>query len=205
MLDTEVYSNTGGQASKSTPLGAIAKFASAGKETAKKDLGLLAMTYGHVYVASVAMQARSKQTATAFAEAEAHPGPSLILAHSPCIAHGYDLSQAPAQQKRAISAGAWPLFRFDPKRVAAGEPPLHIDADPVSVPMRTYMREEARFRMVELRDPERFDRLVDAAERAVADRHALYEQLAQIRLPQTEDPPSGGGRRWSTWRVTGWG
>ena len=187
VLDTEVYSNTGGQASKSTPLGAIAKFASAGKETAKKDLGLLAMTYGHVYVASVAMQARSKQTATAFAEAEAHPGPSLILAHSPCIAHGYDLSQAPAQQKRAISAGAWPLFRFDPKRVAAGEPPLHIDADPVSVPMRSYMREEARFRMVELRDPDRFDRLVDAAERAVADRHALYEQLAQIRLPHTED------------------
>ena len=197
VLDTEVYSNTGGQASKSTPLGAIAKFASAGKETAKKDLGLLAMTYGHVYVASVAMQARSKQTATAFAEAEAHPGPSLILAHSPCIAHGYDLSQAPAQQKRAISAGAWPLFRFDPKRVAAGEPPLHIDADPVSVPMRTYMREEARFRMVELRDPERFDRLVDAAERAVADRHALYEQLAQIRLPHTEDPRAeedGDGR-----------
>ncbi len=192
VLDTEVYSNTGGQQSKATPLGAVAKFASAGKETAKKDLGLLAMTYGHVYVASIAMQARPKQAATAFAEAEAHPGPSLILAHSPCIAHGYDLSHSPVQQKRAISAGAWPLFRFDPKRVAAGEPPLHIDADPVSVPMRDYMREEARFRMVELRDPERFDHLVHAAERAVAERHALYEQLAEIRLPGPEE--GGDGR-----------
>ena len=188
VLDTEVYSNTGGQASKATPMGAVAKFASAGKETAKKDLGLLAMTYGHVYVASVAMQARSHQTVKAFLEAESYPGPSLIIAHSPCIAHGYDLVHSPAQQARAINSGAWPLYRFDPRRAAAGEPPLHIDADPVSIPMRTYMREEARFRMVELRDPERFDRLVHAAERAVSDRHAIYEQLAQIRLPHPEEP-----------------
>jgi pyruvate-ferredoxin/flavodoxin oxidoreductase len=188
VLDTEVYSNTGGQQSKATPMGAVAKFASAGKETAKKDLGLLAMTYGHVYVASVAMQARSHQTITAMREAEEYPGPSLVIAHSPCIAHGYDLVHSPAQQRRAINAGAWPLYRFDPRRIAAGEPPLHIDADPVSVPMRDYMLEEARFRMVELRDPERFERLVQAAERAVADRHALYEQLAQVRLPTPEEP-----------------
>jgi pyruvate-ferredoxin/flavodoxin oxidoreductase len=187
VLDTEVYSNTGGQQSKATPMGAVAKFASAGKETAKKDLGLLAMTYGHVYVASVAMQARSHQTIKAFREAEAHPGPSLIIAHSPCIAHGYDLVHSPAQQRRAINSGAWPLYRFDPHRVAAGEAPLHIDADPVSVPMRDYMREEARFRMVELRDPERFDHLVRAAERGVTTRHALYQQLAQIHLPAPED------------------
>ena len=187
VLDTEVYSNTGGQQSKATPMGAVAKFASAGKETAKKDLGLLAMTYGHVYVASVAMQARSHQALKAFVEAEAFPGPSLIIAHSPCIAHGYDLVHSPSQQARAINSGAWPLYRFDPRRAAAGEPPLHIDADPVSVPMRTYMREEARFRMVELRDPERFDRLVRAAERAVVDRHAIYQQLAEIRLPNPED------------------
>ncbi len=187
VLDTEVYSNTGGQASKATPLGAVAKYASAGKETAKKDLGRLAMTYGHVYVASVAMQARNRQTVMAFLEAEAHPGPSLIIAHSPCIAHGYDLAHAPTQQARAINSGAWPLYRFDPGRVAAGEPPLHIDADPLSVPMRAYMREEARFRMVELRDPERFERLVDAAEAAAMDRHAIYEQLAEIRLPTPED------------------
>ena len=168
-------------------MGAVAKFASAGKETAKKDLGLLAMTYGHVYVASVAMQARSHQTIKAFLEADAHPGPSLIIAHSPCVAHGYALLHSPTQQRRAINSGAWPLFRFDPHRIAAGAAPLHIDADPVSVPMRDYMREEARFRMVELRDPERFDHLVRAAERGVTTRPALSEQRAQIHLPAPAD------------------
>ncbi len=186
VLDTEVYSNTGGQASKATPLGAVAKFATAGKETGKKDLALHAMSYGHVYVASIALQANSHQAVKAFLEAEAHPGPSLLIAHSPCIAHGYDLVHAPAQQKRAIDSGAWPLFRYDPHRVAAGEPPLHVDADPMKIPIRAYLREEARFRMVELRDPDRFERLADAAEHAVADRHAVYEQLAHIRLPRPD-------------------
>ncbi|MFP5384037.1 MAG: pyruvate:ferredoxin (flavodoxin) oxidoreductase, partial [Gammaproteobacteria bacterium] len=120
VLDTEVYSNTGGQQSKATPLGAVAKFASAGKETRKKDLGLLAMSYGHVYVASVAMQARAPQTLTALLEAERHPGPAIVIAHSPCIAHGYDLQHAPAQQRRAVDSGAWPLYRFDPKRIHEG-------------------------------------------------------------------------------------
>ena len=183
VLDTEVYSNTGGQQSKATPLGAVAKFASAGKETRKKDLGLLAMSYGHVYVASVAMQARSRHTLKALEEAESYPGPSLVIAHSPCIAHGYDLVHSPAQQARAINSGAWPLYRYDPRRAATGEPPMVIDADPTSVPMREYMEQEARFRMVELRDPDRFTRLVHAAEDGVRDRHALYEQLAQIRYP----------------------
>jgi pyruvate-ferredoxin/flavodoxin oxidoreductase len=187
VLDTEVYSNTGGQASKATPMGAVAKFASAGKETAKKDLGLLAMTYGHVYVASVAMQARNLQTVKAMLEAEEYPGPSLVIAHSPCIAHGYDLVHSPTQQRRAIDSGAWPLYRFDPRRIAEGEPPLHIDADPLSIPMDTYMREEARFRMVELRDPQRFKQLVHAAEEGAAERHALYQQLARIRFPTDED------------------
>ena len=184
VLDTEVYSNTGGQQSKATPLGAVAKFASAGKETPKKDLGLLAMSYGHVYVASVAMQARSQHTLRALLEAESYPGPSLVIAHSPCIAHGYDLVHSAAQQARAIASGAWPLYRYDPRRVAAGEPPLVIDADPTSMPMREYMEQEARFRMVEMRDPDRFTKLVRSAEHAVRDRHALYEQLAQIRLPE---------------------
>ncbi len=187
VLDTEVYSNTGGQASKSTPIGAVAKFASAGKSTGKKDLGLLAQTYGHVYVASIGIQANPHQAVKAMEEAEAHPGPSLVIAHSPCIAHGYDLAHSPAQQRRAIDAGAWPLYRYDPHRVAAGEPPLHIDADPMKLPMRAYMREEARFRMVELRDPERFDHLVHQAELLVEDRHAMYEQLAHIRLPKHDD------------------
>jgi pyruvate-ferredoxin/flavodoxin oxidoreductase len=190
VLDTEVYSNTGGQQSKATPLGAVAKFASAGKETRKKDLGLLAMSHGHVYVASVAMQAKAPQTVTAMLEAERYPGPAIVIAHSPCIAHGYDLVHAPAQQRRAVDSGAWPLFRYDPQRIQAGLPPLQIDADPVSLPMRAYMQEEARFRMVELRDPARYARLVDAAERAVHERHALYEQLAKIRLPADMAAPA---------------
>ncbi|RZU46767.1 pyruvate-ferredoxin/flavodoxin oxidoreductase [Fluviicoccus keumensis] len=188
VLDTEVYSNTGGQQSKATPLGAVAKFASAGKETRKKDLGLLAMSYGHVYVASVAMQSRSHQTVKAFLEAEAHPGPSLIIAHSPCIAHGYDLLHSPAQQKRAVDSGAWPLYRFDPKRIDAGLPPLQLDAHDDRIPMQQYMEQEARFRMVELRDPERYRTLVQAAEHATAERRALYHQLAGIRIPVTEVP-----------------
>jgi pyruvate-ferredoxin/flavodoxin oxidoreductase len=183
VLDTEVYSNTGGQQSKATPLGAVAKFASAGKETSKKDLGLLAMSYGHVYVASVAMQSHTAQALTALQEAERYAGPSLVIAHSPCIAHGYDLVDSPAQQRRAVRSGAWPLFRFDPRRVGAGESPLVIDSDPASLPLREYLEREARFRMVELADPERYERLVTAGEAAIARRHALYEQLARVQLP----------------------
>jgi pyruvate-ferredoxin/flavodoxin oxidoreductase len=182
VLDTEVYSNTGGQQSKATPLGAVAKFAAAGKETRKKDLGLLAMSYGHVYVASIGIQARNPQTVEAMQEAEAFPGPALLLAHSPCIAHGYDLVHSPAQQKRAIDAWAWPLYRFDPRRIAEGKPPLQLDSVPQSMAMGKYMSEEARFRMVELRDPERFARLVDAAAHAAAERRSLYMQLAGIRI-----------------------
>jgi pyruvate-ferredoxin/flavodoxin oxidoreductase len=187
VLDTEVYSNTGGQQSKATPLGAVAKFASAGKETPKKDLGLLAMSYGHVCVASVALQSHTAQTLTAMQEAESYPGPSLVIAHSPCIAHGYDLVDSPAQQRRAVRSGAWPLFRFDPRRIDAGESPLVIDADPASVPLREYLEHETRFRMVELADPDRYERLLAAGEAAIARRHALYEQLARIHLPAEED------------------
>ena len=190
VLDTEVYSNTGGQQSKATPLGASAKFASAGKETRKKDLGLLAMTYGHVYVASIAMQARSPQTIKAMLEAEAHPGPSLLIAHSPCIAHGYDLVHSAAHQRMAIDSGAWPLYRFNPHRLLEDLPPLRIDADPATLPLRRYMQEEVRFRLIQLRDPERFEQLVAQAEQAVRERHALYEQLAQIKIPYHQ----GGSR-----------
>ncbi|MEO8706063.1 MAG: pyruvate:ferredoxin (flavodoxin) oxidoreductase [Kofleriaceae bacterium] len=183
VLDTEVYSNTGGQQSKATPLGAAAKFAIAGKATRKKDLGLLAMSYGHVYVAEVAMQARSAQTVQAFLEAERHPGPSLIIAHSPCIAHGYDLVHSPAQQKRAIDSGMWPLYRFDPHRNGHGEAPLVLDSRPPHLDVATYMEQEARFRMVELRSPERYAMLLQAAREAVHQRRSLYEQLAKIHVP----------------------
>jgi pyruvate-ferredoxin/flavodoxin oxidoreductase len=187
VLDTEVYSNTGGQQSKATPLGAAAKFATAGKATAKKDLGLLAMSYGHVYVAEVAMQARSAQTVEAFLEAERHPGPSLVIAHSPCIAHGYDLVHSPAQQKRAIESGMWPLYRFDPARIGRGEAPLVLDSGPAKIDVSKYMENESRFRMVELRSPERYAALVAASRAAIRQRRSLYEQLARIQLP-TEEP-----------------
>ncbi len=183
VLDTEVYSNTGGQQSKATPLGAAAKFATAGKATRKKDLGLLAMSYGHVYVAEIAMQARSAQTVEAFLEAECHPGPSLIIAHSPCIAHGYDLVHAPTQQRRAIDSGMWPLYRFDPSRIERGEAPLVLDSGRETLDVAAYMESEARFRMVELRSPGRYAMLVNAAREAVRQRRALYEQLAQVHLP----------------------
>jgi pyruvate-ferredoxin/flavodoxin oxidoreductase len=130
VLDTEVYSNTGGQASKATPLGAAAKFAAAGKPTPKKDLGMMIMSYGNVYVARIAVGANDGQTVRAFLEADSYPGPSLIIAYSHCIAHGYDLTRGPAQQKLAVNSGLWPLYRYDPRRVAAGEPPLKLDSGP---------------------------------------------------------------------------
>jgi pyruvate-ferredoxin/flavodoxin oxidoreductase len=182
VLDTEVYSNTGGQQSKATPLAASAKFATRGKEVGKKDLGLLAMSYGHVYVAKVAFGAKDAQTVRAFVEAEAHPGPSLIIAYSHCIAHGYDLAHGAHQQKLAVDSGAWPLFRYDPKRVDAGEPPLTLDSAPGKVNLRDYMRSEARFRAVERMDRPRYERLIALAERDVEHRIELYQQLSRIKL-----------------------
>ena len=183
VLDTEVYSNTGGQQSKATPIGAAAKFAMAGKSTAKKDLGMEMMSYGHVYVARVAFGAKVNQVVHALAEADAYPGPSLVIAYSPCIAHGYDLRNGAEQQKLAVSSGVWPLYRFDPRRVAAGEPPLQLDCNPPTVPVKTYMRNETRFRMVERLDAERFKRLAAAAQREATQRFAVYQQLAGLRVP----------------------
>jgi len=182
VLDTEVYSNTGGQQSKATPIGAAAKFASAGRAVGKKDLGLLAMGYGHVYVASVALLARDAQTVQALLEAESHAGPSLVIAHSPCIAHGYDLSQSPVQQKLAVESGVWPVYRFDPRRLAAGEAPLKLESGPIRARVADYMKGEGRFRAVELRDKERYATLVAQAERHVLERRAFHEQLAGLRL-----------------------
>jgi len=182
VLDTEVYSNTGGQASKATPLGAAAKFAAAGKDLPKKDLGLMAMSYGHVYVARVAFGAKDAQTVRAFEEAESYRGPSLIIAYSPCIAHGYDLAHGLDQQKLAVDAGAWPLYRFDPRRVAAGEPPLQLDSRPPKVPLKAYTQQETRFRMAERLDPGRFERLVQAAQDDSARRYSIYQQLAGVTV-----------------------
>jgi pyruvate-ferredoxin/flavodoxin oxidoreductase len=183
VLDTEVYSNTGGQQSKATPIGAVAKFASAGKATPKKDLGLLANMYGHVYVAKVAFGAKMSQTVQAFLEAEAHPGPSLIIAYSHCIAHGYDMAHGATQQKLAVDSGVWPLYRFDPRRLAKGEPPMHLDYGPPKARVADYMRNESRFRVVERADPARFRAFLQEAQNGARQRYALYQQLAGITVP----------------------
>jgi pyruvate-ferredoxin/flavodoxin oxidoreductase len=184
VLDTEVYSNTGGQQSKATPRGAAAKFASAGKGTAKKDLTLLAMMYGDIYVARVAFGARDTQTVRAFLEADSYPGTSLIVAYSPCIAHGYDLAHGAEQQKLAVDTGYWPLFRFDPRRRAEGKNPLVLDSPPPKVDLARFLYNETRFRMVESMDPQRARELLDAARRDVQERYRLYEQLAQLPVSQ---------------------
>jgi pyruvate-ferredoxin/flavodoxin oxidoreductase len=193
VLDTEVYSNTGGQASKSTPLGAAAKFAAAGKAVHKKDLGLMAMSYGHVYVASVAFGAKDSQTVQAFQEAASYEGPSLIIAYSHCIAHGYDLRFGADQQKLAVDSGVWPLYRYDPRRTERGQPPLVLDSQPGRVSVADYMRNETRFRMVEKIDPARFRKLAAAARDHAARRVALYQQLSHIVLPAVAAAGKEGG------------
>ena len=178
VLDTEVYSNTGGQQSKATPMGAVARFAAAGKASPKKDLGLLAMAYGNVYVAHVALGARDAQTVKALLEAEAFPGPSLVIAYAHCIAHGYDLCHGLSQQKMAVDTGYWPLYRYDPRRADAGGPALHLDSGPPKAELGEYVRQEARFSTVAQRDPQRFERLLAAAQAHVHERYALYAKLA---------------------------
>jgi pyruvate-ferredoxin/flavodoxin oxidoreductase len=187
VLDTEVYSNTGGQASKSTPIGAIAKFAASGKATGKKDLGMIAMNYGNVYVARVALGAKDTQTVNAIYEAMRHPGPSLIIAYSHCIAHGFNLSTGMAQQKLAVETGAWPLYRFDPARSLEGENPLKLDSRKPKQPLYTYTDNEARFRMLKMKNPERAKELGKMAQDFVDDRFALYDRLAQPFVKADED------------------
>ncbi|HEX9082007.1 MAG TPA: thiamine pyrophosphate-dependent enzyme, partial [Holophagaceae bacterium] len=183
VLDTEVYSNTGGQASKATPMGAGAKFAMAGKAMPKKDLGMIAMTYGGIYVAKVAFGARDNQTLKAFLEAESYAGPSLIIAYSHCIAHGYDLAMGAEQQKLAVDSGHWPLFRFDPRRLAQGENPLQVDSGAPKVALGQYVRNETRYRMIEQAHPETFKQLLETSQQEVTSRYSVYEQLAKLSFP----------------------
>ncbi|MBS1706286.1 MAG: pyruvate:ferredoxin (flavodoxin) oxidoreductase [Armatimonadetes bacterium] len=183
VLDTEVYSNTGGQASKSTPRAAVAKFATAGKPTGKKDLGRIAMTYGHVYVAEVAIGADDNQTIRAFREAEAHNGPAIIVAYCHCIAHDYDMKEGYAQQKRAVESGYWPLYRFNPARAERGRNPLMLDSADPTIPLRDYVEKEGRYRVLMRRDPELADVLLSEAQKDV-DR----KWLALSRLAATKEP-----------------
>ena len=178
VLDTEVYSNTGGQASKATPRAAVAKFAAGGKTARKKDLGLLAMGYGNVYVAQIAIGANPKQTIHALAEAESYDGPSLIIAYSHCTAHGIDMDHAMTHQKEAVQSGYWPLYRFDPRRANRGEIPMQLDSRRPKIPFREFAMKEGRFTSLLRSDPERAERLLQLAEQDVADRRRMYEQLA---------------------------
>jgi len=178
VLDTEVYSNTGGQASKSTPRAAVAKFAASGKTTAKKDLGLIAMSYGNVYVARVAMGAKDEQTLRAFIEAEAYDGPSLIIAYAHCIAHGIDMGKGLKDQKAAVDSGQWLLYRYNPERNTGGENPLTLDSRAPKLPLKDYLHMENRFRMLEMSKPEAAAVLFEEAQQDVNTRWALYEYLA---------------------------
>jgi len=177
VLDTEVYSNTGGQASKATPLGAAAKFAVAGKSRPKKDLGMLAMTYGDVYVARVAFGAKDAQTLKAFQEAESFPGTSLIIAYSQCIAHGYDMAYGVEQQKLAVDTGYWPLYRYDPRRAKDGQSAFKLDSAQPKGDLAEYMRNETRFRMVEQQDPQRYAALLKLAKANIVDRYLQFARL----------------------------
>jgi len=179
VLDTEVYSNTGGQMSKSTPRSAIAKFAASGKPNAKKDLAMLAMTYGNVYVAKVAMGANDMHTIRAFIEAEAYNGPSIIIAYSHCIAHGIDMAKGMNNQKVAVETGYWNLFRYNPSLKAAGENPFKLDSKPPKLPLHDFTSLETRFKMLEKSNPERAKFLGKLAQEDVNVRWKLYEYLAQ--------------------------
>jgi pyruvate-ferredoxin/flavodoxin oxidoreductase len=183
VLDTEVYSNTGGQMSKATPRGAVAKFAAGGKQTQKKDLALIAMMQGNAYVARVAMGANDGQTVKAFLEAEAHDGPSLILAYSHCIAHGYDLVHGMEQQKMAVQTGYWPLLRYNPDWAKEGKNPLQLDSKAPALPLQKYIYNETRYTMLVQSNPEQAKILLAQAQNDVKDRWRLYEHLAHQSMP----------------------
>ncbi len=178
VLDTEVYSNTGGQASKATPLGAVARFAAAGKRTARRDLALQAIAYGNVYVAQVAMGANPQQTLLAFREAEAYPGTSLILAYCHCIAHGFDLRFGLRQQRLAVASGYWPLFRFNPAMRTVGERPFRLDSRRPAIPFKDYAYRELRYRKLAGTDPRAAAELLAQAQQVVLEKYRGYEELA---------------------------
>jgi len=188
ILDTEVYSNTGGQTSKATPLGAVAKFSAAGKPVNKKDIAMMAMAYGHCYVAQVAFGAKDVQTLRAFLEAESYDGPSVIIAYSPCIAHGVDLSNNLRQQDMAVASGHWPLFRYDPRKAAAGENPLHMDSKAPSIPYRDFAASETRFSMLQRTHPELSEAYLREAQKHIESRFDLYQQLAHLAVGKAQSP-----------------
>jgi pyruvate-ferredoxin/flavodoxin oxidoreductase len=187
VLDTEVYSNTGGQMSKSTPRAAVAKFAAGGKPLAKKDLGLHAINYGSVYVAAVALGANDAQTVKAFLEAESYDGPSLVIAYSHCISHGINMTTAMNNQKAAVNSGHWILYRYDPRLAAQGKNPLMLDSKAPTIPVRDYIYSETRYKMLTLSQPEEAKRLLLMAQEDVANRYKFYQQLAAMKAAGGEE------------------
>jgi len=187
VLDTQVYSNTGGQASKATPLGAVARFAESGKGMPRKDLGMMAMNYGYVYVAQIAMGSSDTQTLKAFREAEAFDGPSLILAYSPCIEHGIDMAKGLDQQDLAVKSGTWPLYRFNPDRADQGKNPLQLDSKAPSIPLMEYAYNELRYRSLLKSNKERAEKLMKEAQAEVNKRWSLYEQMAKMDYSLEEE------------------
>jgi pyruvate-ferredoxin/flavodoxin oxidoreductase len=185
VLDTEVYSNTGGQASKATPRGAVAKFAAAGKPMPKKDLAMMVMTYGNIYVARVAMGGNDTQTVKAFLEAEAYEGPSLIVSYCHCIAHGYDMAHGLEQQKAAVLSGYWPLFRYNPDLVKEGKNPLQLDSKAPTLPLKDYVYNETRYTILARSKPEQARWLLEQAEEDVRTRWRLYEHWAAMQVDGT--------------------
>jgi pyruvate-ferredoxin/flavodoxin oxidoreductase len=178
VMDTEVYSNTGGQASKATPRGAVAKFAAGGKQVGKKDLAMMAVSYGSVYVARVAMGSSDMHTVKSFLEAEAYNGPSLIIAYSHCIAHGYDLAFGLEQQKAAVNSGYWPLFRYNPDLVAQNKNPFQLDSRAPSIALKDYIYNETRYTMLVKSNPDEAKRLLELAKEDVASHWKLYDYLS---------------------------
>lgn len=188
VLDTEVYSNTGGQTSKATPIGAVAKFSASGKGVAKKDLARIAMDYEHVYVAHVAYAAKDVQTLRAFLEAESYDGPSLIIAYSPCIAHGFEMKDNHLHQKLAVDTGHWPLFRYDPRRAENYENPLKLDSKPPSVPYAEFAHSETRFNTLLKQHPEQAAAFLQRAQHDVSERYKRYQQMAEMDWHEADQP-----------------
>jgi pyruvate-ferredoxin/flavodoxin oxidoreductase len=180
VLDSEVYSNTGGQMSKSTPRAAVAKFAAGGKLASKKDLGLHAINYGSAYVATVAMGANDVQTIRAFLDAESYNGPSIIIAYSHCIAHGIDMTKGMQQQKAAVASGHWLLYRYDPRLAGQEKNPLSLDSGDPTIPLKEYAYSETRYKMLTLSKPEEAKRLLQMAQNDIMARHQFYKQLAGL-------------------------
>jgi len=187
VLDTEVYSNTGGQMSKATPRAAVAKFAAGGKPTGKKDLGMMAMQYGNVYVGRVAMGFNDAHTVKTFLEAEAHPGPSIIIAYSHCIAHGYNLVHGFSQQKAAVECGHFALFRYNPALAEQGKNPFVLDSRPPKISFEQYAYNETRYTMLTRTNPEAAKKLLELAQRDAQYRYKLYQHMAAM--------PGNGGQK----------